>query len=414
MKVYVINKYGRPLMPCSPRTARLLLRDKAAKVIKRDPFTIKILVGVKGYTQDLTLGIDPGSRYIGSAVRDDKNQAYYLSQVEQRTDVKAKMDQRRMYRRTRRNRKTRYRKPRFMNRKASTKDDRYPPTIESKYRAIVREINFVCDILPIKKLYIETSKFDTSALTNPNVLKYHWLYQRGPQLGFYNTKAYILSRDTYTCQYCKNKRKDSRLHVHHIQPKSQGGTDQPNNLITLCESCHDDLHKKKIVLNTKHLKAVKTNLKHATQMNILCSMIMKRFVPGSYTETFGGIAKGVREHFQYPKEHYWDAFFGSFENGNEPKLLVDRVLMKKCVAKGSYQLTNGRRSEKRLPTGKIDGFKRWDKVLYQNTSYFIKGRMSTGYAILCDVFGVKANLKPIPKFNKMTRIGARDSWIMTT
>jgi len=413
MKVYVINKHGRPLMPCSPRTARLLLRDKAAKVIKRDPFTIKILVGVKGYTQDLTLGIDPGSRYIGSAVRDDKNQAYYLSQVEQRTDVKANMDQRRMYRRTRRNRKTRYRKPRFMNRKASTKDDRYPPTLESKYGAIVREINFVCNILPIKKLYIEIAKFDTSALTNPNVLEYHWLYQRGPQLGFYNTKAYILFRDTYTCQYCKNKRKDSRLHVHHIQHKFQGGTDQPNNLITLCKSCHDDLHKKKIMLNTKHLNTI-NNLKHASQMNVLCSMIKSRFVSGSYIETLGGIAKGVRENFQYPKEHYWDAFFGSFENGNTPKLLIDRVLMKKCVAKGSYQLTNGKRSEKRLPTGKICGYRVWDKVLYQDQQYFVRGRMSTGYANLCDISGTQFKIRPMPKFNKMTRIGARDSWIMTT
>ena len=81
MKVYVINKHGRSLMPCSPRTARLLLRDGAAKVIKRDPFTIKILVGVKGYTQDLTLGIDPGSRYIGSAVRDEKKFRQFLKAI---------------------------------------------------------------------------------------------------------------------------------------------------------------------------------------------------------------------------------------------------------------------------------------------------------------------------------------------
>ena len=394
MTVYVINKDGKPLMPCSPRTARLLLRDGAAKVVRRDPFTIKILVGVKGYTQDLTLGIDPGSRYIGSAVRNDKNQAYYLSQVEQRTDVKANMDQRRMYRRTRRNRKTRYRAPRFLNRKASTKDDRYSPTMESKYGAVVREINFVCRILPITKLYIEMAKFNISALTNPNVLKYHWLYQRGPQLGYHNVKAYILARDNYTCQCCKNKRKkkDDKLHVHHIQWKSTGGADQPNNLIVLCESCHDDVHKKTIVLSTKHLKAVKNNLKHAAQMNVLCSMINKRFEKDSFTPTLGGIAKGVREHFGFSKEHYWDAFFGSFETGIPPEILTDRVVMKKCVAKGSYQLTNGKRSEKRLPTNKIDGFKRWDKIVYLNHEYFIKGRMSIGYAILCDIFGTKVSL----------------------
>jgi hypothetical protein len=412
--VYVINKHGRPLMPCSPRTARLLLRDKCAKVIKRDPFTIKLLIGVKGYTQPLTLGIDPGSKFIGSAVRTEKNQAIYLSQVEQRTDIKSKMDQRRSYRRTRRNRKTRYRKPRFLNRSASKKDDRYPPTMESKYNAIVKEINFVCSILPISKLFIEVAKFDIAALTNPNVLKYHWLYQRGPKFQFYNTKAYILVRDNYTCQYCKNKRKDARLHVHHIQSTSDGGSNQPNNLITLCKSCHDDLHKNLIKLSTKHLRAVNNNLKHATQMNVLCSMIQKRFSNRSFMTTFGGIAKGVREYFGFPKEHYWDAFFGSFQCGRTPTILTDRVLMKKCVAKGSYQRTKGKRSEKIMPSDKINGFKRWDKIMYKNMVCFIKGRMSTGYAVLCDIFGAKINLKPMPKFNLMTRLSARKSWIMTT
>jgi len=414
MKVYVINKYGRALMPCSPRTARLLLKDGAAKVIKRDPFTIKLLVGVKGYTQDLTLGIDPGSRHIGSAVRDNKNRVHYLSQIEQRTDVKSKMDQRRMYRRTRRNRKTRYRKPRFLNRRASTKDDRYPPTLESQYGAITREINFVCNIIPISKLYIEIAKFDIHALTNSNVLRYHWLYQKGPQLGFYNVKAFVLDRDGHTCQYCKNKNKDPRMHVHHIQEKSKGGSDQPNNLITLCNTCHDNLHKNKIVLSTKHLKSVKNNLKHATQMNVLCSMIKKRFQPNSFKETLGGIAKAVREHFGFPKEHYWDAFFGSFECGNTPEILTNAVLMKKCVAKGEYKLTKGKRSEIKIPSGKICGFKRWDKVEYGGEQYFIKGRMSTGYAILCDIFGSKVDLKPIPKFNKLKRIEAKTSWIMST
>jgi 5-methylcytosine-specific restriction endonuclease McrA len=401
-------------MPCDPRTARLLLKDGVAKVIKRDPFTIKLLVGVKGYTQPLTLGIDPGSKFIGSAVRDSKNRALYLSQVEQRTDIKSKMDQRRSYRRTRRNRKTRYRKPRFLNRQASTKEDRYPPTLESKFGAIFREINFVYNLLPISDLYIEMAKFDIQALTNPNVLNYHWLYQRGPKYQFYNTKAYILSRDNYTCQYCKNKRKDTHLQVHHIQAQSNGGSNQPNNLITLCSTCHDDLHKKRISLSTKHLRAVKNNLKHASQMNVLCSMIQKRFGIGVFQKTFGGVAKGVREYFKYPKEHYWDAFFGSFETGDDPVIVTDRVIMKKCVAKGEYQKTKGKRSEKRMPSDKIQGFKRWDKVLYQDTVCFIKGRMSTGYAILCDIFGTKIDFKPIPKFTSMQRISSRKSWIMTS
>ena len=414
MLVYVINKHGRPLMPCSPRTARLLLRDKCAKVISRDPFTIKLLIGVSGYTQPLVLGIDPGSKYIGSAVRTEKNQAVYLSEIHQRTDVKTKMDQRRMYRRTRRARKTRYRPSRFLNRGNSTKKDRYPPTLENKYQTITKEIEFVCKRLPITKIYIEMSKFNISAMTNPAVLSYHWLYQKGPEFGFYNTKAYVLYRDSYTCQCCKGKRKDPRLHCHHIIYRSNGGSDKASNLIVVCETCHDDIHDNKIKLTPKQLSAVKKNLSHATQMNVLCSMIKKRFEVDTFVETLGCVAKAVREYFGYPKTHYYDAFFGSFEHGNTPELLTERVTIKKCVAKGEYQHTKGSRSEKLMPKRKIQGFCRWDKVLYQDIVCFVKGRMSTGYAILCDVLGNKINFKPGAKFSTMKRLSARKSWIMTT
>jgi hypothetical protein len=89
-------------------------------------------------------------------------------------------------------------------------------------------------------------------------------------------------------------------------------------------------------------------------------------------------------------------------------------VLKKCVADGDYQLAKGVRSEKMIETGKICGFRKFDKVRYKRQEYFIKGRMSTGYAILMDVTGEKVDLKPIPKFNKMKRLSARKSWIMTT
>ena len=152
MIIYVINKNGTPLMPCKPSKARKLLRDGKAKVIRREPFTIKLNWLATEYIQELTLGIDSGSKTIGSAVRDDKNQVYYLSEIVLRQDVKSKMDQRRMYRRNRRARKTRYRKARFLNRNNSTKSDRYPPTIISKFDGLIRELKFVYKLLPIKKL----------------------------------------------------------------------------------------------------------------------------------------------------------------------------------------------------------------------------------------------------------------------
>ena len=407
MLVYVINQNGNPLMPCKPSKARKLLRDDKAKVVHREPFTIKLKWLATEYIQPLTLGIDSGSKTVGSAVRDNNNQIYYLSEVELRQDIKSKLDQRRMYRRNRRSRKTRYRKARWENRKNSIKNGRYAPTIMSKYNSLVKELIFVSKILPIKNLIIETGTFDPHALHNPAVINHPWLYQKGLKFGYYNTKQYVLARDNHTCQYCKGKSKDSKLQVHHIMPKSQGGSDRPNNLITLCKTHHNQLHSGLIKLTKRHTKST---LNHATHMNVLQSIIRKNL---NYTETYGYITKVIREYFSIPKTHCYDAVCVGITNSKMPSLKTDKILYKKCINRGTYQLTHGARSEKRFPDRKIQGFKRWDKVLYNNITAFIKGRMSTGYVILCDINGNKIDLKPIPKFSKFKRLSARKSWIMT-
>ena len=130
--VYVINYDGKPLMPCTPVIARLLLKQGKAKCIKRTPFTIKLLYQTTDYTQNLTLGIDTGSSKIGSAVVNENNDVLYLSEIEIRNDITDKMKRRSKYRRNRRNRKTRYRKPRWLNRKNSIKKGRFSPTMVSK------------------------------------------------------------------------------------------------------------------------------------------------------------------------------------------------------------------------------------------------------------------------------------------
>ena len=56
--VYVISKDGKPLMPCENVVARLLLKAKKAKVVKKEPFTIKLNYETTEYTQNLTLGVD--------------------------------------------------------------------------------------------------------------------------------------------------------------------------------------------------------------------------------------------------------------------------------------------------------------------------------------------------------------------
>lgn len=404
--VYVLSNQRKPLMPTTSAIARHLLKNGKAKVIRKTPFTIKLQYESSTYTQPLTHGVDTGSKTIGSAVADTKDNVIYLSEIEIRNDISDKMKQRSKYRRNRRNRKTRYRAARWLNRKNSIKCDRFSPTMTSKINSHLKEIRFVNSILPITHTILETATFDPHALKNPDVLKNKWLYQKGINYGFANTKSYVLVRDDYTCQHCKGKSKDDRLEVHHIQFKSEGGSNEEENLITLCKSCHNKVHQKSIVLKLKGKK--KGNLHHATQMNSIRVQLLKTLPDAQ--ETFGFITKEHRQLHTSEKEHYLDAVFIA-NQGAEPIYKTNILLMKKCISDGDYQQTKGIRSEQRIPTGKIQGFRKFDKVLYKGNHYFIKGRMSSGYAILTDIHNQKISLKPIPKFQKMQREDARKSWI---
>ena len=404
--VYVINCDNQPLMPCSNTIARLLLKQGKARVKCKVPFTIKLLYQTTNYIQDITLGVDTGSSKIGSAAVTDNGNVLYLSEVEIRNDISDKMKQRSNYRRNRRNRKTRYRKARWLNRKNSIKTGRFSPTMISKINSHMKEINYICSILPINNIILETATFDPHALKNPAVLNNKWLYQKGINYGFANTKAYVLDRDNYTCQHCKGKTKDSKLEVHHIIFRRNGGSDEESNLITLCKTCHDKLHDGEIILKGGKVKG---QLRHATQMNSIRRQLL-RLLPYA-EETFGFVTKEHRQSIGLPKEHCMDAV-AIASQGKQIKFSTNNIIKKKCVPDGDYQQTKGIRSEQRIPTGKIQGFKKFDKVEYLGKEYFIKGRMSTGYAVLMDIQGNKIDLKPIPKFNKMKRIQARKSWLV--
>lgn len=409
--VYVINYNGRPLMPCSQAIARLLLKQGKAKCVKRTPFTIKLLYQTKNYTQDIVLGIDTGSSKIGSSAVNEKGDVLYLSEVEIRNDITSKMTQRSKYRRNRRNRKTRYRKARWLNRKNSIKCDRFSPTMISKINSHLKEIKFVQSILPITKIILETATFDPHALKNPKVLSNKWLYQKGINYGFANTRAYVLNRDNYTCKHCNGKTKCSKLEVHHIVFRRNGGSDEQDNLITLCKSCHDNLHDGYIVLKGGKIKG---RLKHATQMNSIRQQLLKMV---KCEETFGFITKEHRQLLNLPKEHYIDAVVIACR-GNDVNFKTNQILFKKCVSDGDYQQTKGSRSEQRIPTSKIMGFRKFDKAKYLSQEYFIKGRMSSGFAILMDIKGNKINFEnapkgmKTPKLNNMERIGSRKTWII--
>lgn len=411
--VYVLSKNGQPLMPTDRHgKVKHLLKDGKAKVIKKCPFTIKLLYDSTNHTQKLTLGVDTGSGTIGTAVSKDNGNIVYMSEVIVRNDIADKMAQRAKYRRNRRNRKTRYRKARWLNRKNSIKSDRFSPTMISKFHSHTKEIEYIKSILPITTLVLETGQFDTHLMKNPNLANpkiRHWGYQKGTNYGFENTKAMVLNRDNYTCQCCKGKRKDSKLEVHHIIFRSQGGSDEESNLITLCHTCHKALHNGKI--NPKLSGKVKGTLKYATQMNSIRKQLLKLY-PNAI-ETFGYVTKANRLAIGIDKEHYYDAC--TIATQGNMFTIKSNLYKKKCVSEGDFQKTKGVRSEQPIVTDKICGFRKFDKVKYFGKEYFIKGRMSTGYAILMDIDGNKADFSTMPKgyktpkFSNCKRIAARKS-----
>ena len=178
--VYVLNKDGKPLTPTERHgKVRRMLRDGQAKVIRREPFTIRLLYETTEYTQPVTLGVDAGSKHIGLSASTAKKELY-AGEVQLRTDVTEKLSTRREARRTRRGRKTRYRKPRFNNRKRP--DGWLAPSVQHKVDCHLNRIAFVHTVLPVSRIIVECAAFDTQKLKKPDISGEE--YQQGEQMDF--------------------------------------------------------------------------------------------------------------------------------------------------------------------------------------------------------------------------------------
>ena len=279
--VYVLNINGQPLMPTSRHgKVRRLLKENKAIVIKRCPFTIQLLYETDNIMQPVSLGIDAGTAHIGISAATE-NKELYAAEVQPRTDIVKELAVRREERHARRSRKTRYRKPRFSNRTHSKHKGWLAPSVEATIETHIREAKFVCGILPIKEITIEAAQFDlqllkatAQGLPVPKGVD----YQHGEQMGFWNTREYVLWRDNHTCQCCKGKSKDDILNVHHIESRQTGGN-SPGNLVTLCGTCHKGYHAGTIKL-PESIKRHKP-LKDAARMGIMrctgCKNILSRW-----------------------------------------------------------------------------------------------------------------------------------------
>lgn len=373
--VYVLNFCMAPLMPCKEAKARKLLKNGRAKIVKRNPFTIQLLFECENVTQGIVLGVDSGSKHIGLSATTNKKELY-AAEVELRNDIVYLLYTRRENRKNRRNRKLRYRKPRFDNRVRN--DNWLAPSVQNKVDTHLVTVRRVHEILPITKIVVEVASFDIQKIKNPDINGSE--YQQGEQLGFWNVREYVLSRDGHTCQCCKGKSKDKILNVHHIESRKTGGN-APNNLITLCETCHKDYHKGMIKLP----RTIKRGMpfRDATFMNIMrwafYNQLKEQYPDVSLT--YGYLTKNTRIQNGLLKTHCIDARCISGHPLAEPldyyfyqkKIRChNRKIHKSTIVKGGYRKRN------QAPYC-VKGFRLFDKVEYNNQKCFIFGRRSSGY-----------------------------------
>ena len=381
--VYVLDIDGQPLMPTARHgKVRRLLNSHLAKVVKRRPFTIQLLYQSTKETQPVSLGVDAGSKHIGLAATTEKK-VVYQEELAPRNDVVKLLSARRALRRSRRNRKTRYRKSRFNNRVHSKHKGWLAPSVEVKIQEHITAIKRICQILPISEIHVETAEFDfqrLKAMEEGNPLPAGTDYQLGEQYNFYNTRQYVLHRDGYTCQCCGAHDNNVRLHVHHIESRQTGGN-APNDLMTLCEHCHKALHEGKLKLPNGKKRG--RSYRDAAFMGIMRKTLLERLrkeVDAPVTGTYGYITKYWREKAGLEKSHINDAICISRHPYAKP---LDTYYLTKAVRYHNRQIhkaklsKGGIRKRNQAPY-LVKGFRLFDKVLYQGKECFIFGRRVSG------------------------------------
>lgn len=314
--IYVLNLNNEPIMPCKAAKARKLLKAGKAVVVKFKPFTIKLTFECENQTQEVSLGIDSGSKNIGfSAVSSGKELICGTLVLDSKTSDR--MSERLMYRRGRRN-KLWHRKPKFLNRKK--KEGWLPPSIQRKYDTHLNLVNRIKKLLPISSITIEVGNFDIQKIENPEISGTG--YQQGDMLGYQNIRSFLMFREKGLCQLCgKPFTKGNPSHIHHCKQRKDSGSNSVKNLALLHEKCHKELHKKGL-----KLKAPKS-YKDSTFMNIIKNRFIKD-IP-EVNLTYGYITFTNRNAIKLEKTHYNDAFVisgGSGQKRTKPLEIIQKQI----------------------------------------------------------------------------------------
>lgn len=411
--VYVLSKNGQPLMPTENHAkVRVLLKQQKAKVITNCPFTIQLLYKSTTCTQPISLGIDAGSKHIGVSATTE-NKVLYESDVTLRNDIVDLLSARRALRHSRRNRKTRYRKARFDNRVHGKNKGWLAPSVSQKIDSHITVVDKVCKLLPITNIVVEVASFDIQKIKNPDISGTD--YQQGELLGFWNIREYVLFRDGHGCQCCHGKSKDPVLNVHHIESRRTGGN-APNNLITLCETCHKGYHKGTVILPKTIHRGMR--FKDAAFMGIMRWAFYNRLKELyaskniSVSMTYGYITKNTRIAHHLQKEHFVDARCISGHPDAAPSNEVFYQKKVRCHNRQIHKLTiNKGGTRKRNQTSyEVHGYHLFDKVRYQKKPYFIFGRRKSGFFDIRDLSGNKVNKGSI-SYKKISFIEPRSYYL---
>ena len=337
--VFVIDQNKQPLNLVPPARARELLKKQKAAVWRQYPFTIILKhVVCSPNTKTLTLKIDPGSKVTGVALLEGEKVIWSAELEHRGYQIKNALLSRRQLRRSRRNRKTRYRKPRFDNRKRG--ENWLPPSLEHRILTTETWVKRLMLYASISELWIEKVKFDMQQMQNPEISGIE--YQQGKLQG-YQVREYLLEKWGRECAYCGKKYVP--LQIEHIHPKSKGGSNRVSNLCLACEKCNqkkgnksiEEFLKKKPDLLKKIKFQAKKSLKDAAAVNATRNKLVKILSNQLPTKTSTGAqTKYNRTKLNRPKEHWIDAAcVGDIVN---LKLLTNQPLKIKCNGHGTRQM----------------------------------------------------------------------------
>jgi len=460
MFVNVISKSGKPLAPTKRwGRVRRLLKEGKARIFCYGPFTIQLTYDTTEYVPvEASLGVDPGASDTPLAVEQHGPGAKtceitYAKEILMRTDISTQLKRRANARKNRRGRKTRYRKPRFDNRpktacsicgknhtpklwkKVKRKNGNsyknvsngrasicrkcqheHPgekgkhdtdivlnPTLRNKVETIVREVEKLFKVMPVKKVRVEMAAFDAQKMTNPGIQGME--YQHGTLFG-YEVKEYLLFKYGHKCAYCKNRRGDQVLEVDHIIPRIRGGSDRVSNLAIACRTCNwekgsktageygfSNIQEEAAKYWAFRYSALTQSYKWALwrELSKLCAKYN-----AILEATFGYQTKARRLELGLPKAQIIDAMViaaGDRGFSLPPEYLVERRIKARLpYHRFSNENKKGKTCVKTPAVREVYGFKLWDKVSFvdkagEKTVGYITGLRARGSFEVSDLEG---------------------------